>query len=204
MEIKITETGQRNLNGSIEQCKEELRDAYMNFKDLQQRCVIDLKENLKGGSSGSDGHQVYYFKPETFLLDDPEKQRAYRESLLRKVGNIPKLEGFSYLGDELHRIMCQAVGDRSTPKATKAMLAEFFRQKQYSLQHMKYKLLCRWAHHALTSEQIEKISPDATFIYGKLEFNLEQAMERLERLDQEDHYDKANPENRPSTRAELG
>lgn len=38
---------------------------------------------------------------------------------------------------------------------------------------MKYKLLCRWAHHALTSEQIEKISPDATFIYGKLEFNLE-------------------------------
>jgi|LauGreDrversion4_2_1035121.scaffolds.fasta_scaffold346694_2 hypothetical protein len=29
-------------------------------------------------------------------------------------------------------------------------------------------------------------------------------MERLERLDQEDHYDKANPENRPSTRAELG
>lgn len=29
-------------------------------------------------------------------------------------------------------------------------------------------------------------------------------MERLERLDQEDHYDKANPDKRPSTRAELG
>lgn len=69
---------------------------------------------------------------------------------------------------------------------------------------MKYKLLCRWAHHALTSETIEKISPEATFMYGKLEFNLEQAMDRLERLDQDDHYDKANPENRPSTRAELG
>lgn len=26
---------QRNLAGSLEQCKEELRDAYMNFKDLQ-------------------------------------------------------------------------------------------------------------------------------------------------------------------------
>ena len=73
MDMKITETGQRNLNGSIEQCKEELRDAYMNFKDLQQRCVIDLKENLKGGNSGGDGHQVFYFKPETFLLDEPEK-----------------------------------------------------------------------------------------------------------------------------------
>lgn len=63
------------------------------------------------------------------------------------------------------------------------MLTEYFMQRQYTLQHMKYKLLCRWAHYALTSEQIEKISPEATFIYGKLEFNLEQAMERLERLD---------------------
>jgi hypothetical protein len=48
---------------------------------------------------------------------------------LRKVGNIPKPEGISYFGDELHRSMCQAVGDRSTPKATKAMLAEYFKQK---------------------------------------------------------------------------
>ena len=51
MELKITETGARNLNGSLEQCKEELRDAYMNFKDLQQRCVIDMKESQKSGNS---------------------------------------------------------------------------------------------------------------------------------------------------------
>lgn len=116
------------------------------------------------------------------------------------MGSIPKPDPIAYLGDELHRSMCQTVADRSTPKATKALLCEFFRRRQYALQHMKYKLLCRWAHHNLTSENAENIGPEATFIYGKLEYNLEQAMLRNERLEQEDHYDKANPANRPSTR----
>jgi hypothetical protein len=70
---------------------------------------------------------------------------------------------------------------------------------------MKYKLLCRWAHLNMTSENIENISADATFIYGKLEFNLEQAMIRHERLSCDDFYDKATKEARPTTRtAETG
>ena len=48
---------------------------------------------------------------------------------------------------------------------------------------MKYKLLCRWAHHNLTSETIENLGPEATFIFGKLEYNLEQAILRNERLE---------------------
>ena len=40
----------------------------MNFKELQQRCVIDIKEIKK-----DDDFRVFYFKPETYLLDDPEK-----------------------------------------------------------------------------------------------------------------------------------
>lgn len=70
MDTNIGETNQRNLTGSLEHCKEQLRDAYMNFKDLQNRTVIDFK-NAAG--KGEEDHTVYYFKPETFLLDDPEK-----------------------------------------------------------------------------------------------------------------------------------
>jgi hypothetical protein len=36
---------ERSLDGSLEQCKDELRDAYMNFKDLQTRCIIDIRSN---------------------------------------------------------------------------------------------------------------------------------------------------------------
>ncbi len=68
---------------------------------------------------------------------------------------------------------------------------------------MKYKLLCRWAHHNLTSETAENIGSEATFIYGKLVYNLEQSILRNERLEQEDFYDKAVPENRPSTKSTM-
>lgn len=41
----------------------------------------------------------------------------------------------------------------------------------------------------MTSESMENISTDATFIYGKLEFNLKQATSRYDRLKQHDYYD---------------
>jgi hypothetical protein len=102
--------------------------------------------------------------------------------LLNKVSTLPKPDAISYMGDDLHRSMCQTVADRSTPQMTKKFLASYFKRRQYTLQHMKYKLLCRWAHQTLTSELMEVLSPEATFMYGKLEFNLEQTMSRHERL----------------------
>lgn len=126
--------------------------------------------------TGNDDQTVFYFKPETFLLDDTEKQRQYRESLLKKISGIPKPEPITFLGDDIHRAFHLAVADRATPKATKSTLAEYYLKRQYNLQHLKYKLLVRWAHHTLTSETLERISSEATFMYGKLEFNLEQAV----------------------------
>lgn len=40
-------------------------------------------------------------------------------------------------------------------------------------------------------------------MYGKLEYSLEQTMSRHDRLNQDDYYDLAKPENRPSTKAEM-
>jgi len=69
------------------------------------RCVIEIAP-AAATELNEEMHTVYYFKPETFLLDDPEKQRVYRESLLKKVSSIPKPDPITYLGDELHRAMC--------------------------------------------------------------------------------------------------
>jgi hypothetical protein len=160
----------------------------MNFKDLQTKCTVDMGQTFQ---IGQETHSVHYYKPETFLLDEPEKQSVYREALLKRVGQIPKPEPIVYLGDELHRSMCQTIADRSTPKRTKQLLLEFFRRRQYALQHMKYKLLCRWAHYSMTSETMESIGNEFCFMYGKLEYNLEQAISRIARLEQEDFYENA-------------
>jgi hypothetical protein len=42
-------------------------------------------------------------------------------------------------------------------------------------------------------------------MYGKIEYSLEQAMARCERLSQDDSFEKAEkPETRPNTKAEVG
>ena len=55
----------------------------------------------------------------------------------------------------------------------------------------------------MSSETVEQISPEATLLYGKLEYSLEQAMSRHDRLNQNDYYDMAKKEFRPSTKAEM-
>ena len=97
MQKQVAEAPKRNLTGSLEQCKEELRDAYLNFINLQGRCILDISTVNKSDQS------VFYFKPETFLLDDPDRQRYFRESLIRKVSAMPKPEPITYMGDELHK-----------------------------------------------------------------------------------------------------
>lgn len=46
MEAKTGGAAAPELAGSLEQCKEELSTAFLNFKDLRDRCVIDIKEEV--------------------------------------------------------------------------------------------------------------------------------------------------------------
>lgn len=89
----------------MEQLRSQLRDAYLNFKDLQMRCVVDLTPTDNDEEDG-ENLNVFYFKPDTFLLDDPEKQQEYRETLLQNISSVPKPPQMSFLGDQLHKNMC--------------------------------------------------------------------------------------------------
>jgi hypothetical protein len=81
---------------------------------------------------------------------------------------------------------------------TKQELVNFFKRKQYNLQHKKYKMLLRWAHFALTSELVDKVSLKFSPTYSKLQFELENAVKRQQRLDGDDHFLNAQ---RPQTKA---
>ncbi len=65
-------------------------------------------------------------------------------------------------------------------------------------------MLARWAHHALNSEYLDRVGHDATLKYGKLEYELENALQRFERLETDDDFDKADSWPRPNTKAKEG
>lgn len=50
---------------------------------------------------------------------------------------------------------------------------------------------------------MEKFGPDATLLYGKLQFNLEQSIMRHDRLNQIDYFDSLKTHQRPTTRADI-
>lgn len=64
--------------------------------------------------------------------------------------------------------------------------------------------MLRWAHHALTTEYMERIGYEATFKYGKIEFDMENAMSRSDRLNADDDFDAAPMWGRPNTKAKEG
>jgi hypothetical protein len=65
-------------------------------------------------------------------------------------------------------------------------------------------VLLRWAHCALTAEYIERVGHEATFRYGKIEYDMENAINRFERLDGDDDFDAAATWSRPNTKAKEG
>jgi hypothetical protein len=51
---------------------------------------------------------------------------------------------------------------------------------------------------------MERIGHEATFKYGKLEYDMENAMNRSDRLKGDDDFDIALKQNRPNTKAKEG
>lgn len=55
MQKEMDSAPKGHLTGSLEQCKDELRDAYMTFKELRERCILDISTVNK------EDKIVYYF-----------------------------------------------------------------------------------------------------------------------------------------------
>jgi hypothetical protein len=86
----------------------------------------------------------------------------------------------------------ETIGDRSSPEVTRQDLANFYVRRNAQLQHKKYKLMNRWANVALTSKELDKISPVLDKAIGVLQQEQDSCTSRLERLAFEDKYGMAN------------
>ena len=91
--------------------------------------------------------------------------------------------------------MIESVMDQSQPQDIRHMMVKFYKRRQYKLQHKRHKYLQRWAHFALTSELVDKVSLKFSPNYSKIQFELENAVKRYQRLEGEDHF--ATTEKRP-------
>jgi hypothetical protein len=92
------------------------------------------------------------------------------------------------MADDLHKSYIEGIVDESNPDTVKQKLCQFYKRRQYQLQHKRYKLQLRWAHHALTSEKADNLTIKLNPFYSKIQFELENAVKRHQRLEGVDHF----------------
>jgi hypothetical protein len=101
------------------------------------------------------------------------------------------------LADSLHLEALKMASNHAKPSVAREDLAAFFRRHAVALQHKKYRMLGRWADQVTTSEQDDKTADQFGRMIGRLQKELDSAMQRTERLVVEDAYDYAiDPEGR--------
>lgn len=106
------------------------------------------------------------------------------------------------MADDLQESLIETVADRSDPRELRKILANYFQRKQYSLQHKRYKLMLRWAHHAIKTRNIEQLGTQATFRCSKLQWDIDNSIKRSQRLEVDDDYTLGmHPELRPTSKA---
>ena len=116
-------------------------------------------------------------------------QNKYRNEFIRQVAAPPIPEPMSLLADDIMKNMLEEISDQSAPHKVRERFTKFFKRRQYKLQHKKHVFLARWAHFAMTSELVDKVSLKFSPYFAKVQFELEQAVKRHQRLDGEDHFD---------------
>ena len=77
----------------------------MQLKDISSRCMIDMENITK------NDFRVFYFKPNSPYLEDPEKQKAFRQDFLDTVGNIRQPNATLGLADQLDGEMRETIID---------------------------------------------------------------------------------------------
>ena len=71
----------------------ELREGYMQLKEIGSRCMIDM-ENIS-----KNDKRVFYFKPNSIYLDDPEKQKTFRANFVKQIGQMRPTNNSKGLAD---------------------------------------------------------------------------------------------------------
>ena len=137
---------------------------------------------------GKEDSRVFYMRPETVFLEEPRIQNQFRTDFIKQLSTPPQPEPFSIIADDVQKAITEDIKDMSRPNDVRVMMTQFYRRRQYKLQHKKMKYLQRWSHFCLNSEFVDKVSLKFSPNYSKLQFELENCVKRYQRLDGEDHF----------------
>ena len=77
--------------------------------------------------------RIFYFKPKSVMLEDPEKQKVYREKVTKAFSSAPPIKQNPVLAEELNTEMINTMQDLSEPDIVREKLADFYQRRIYNI-----------------------------------------------------------------------
>ena len=113
-------------------------------------------------------------------------QKNFRKELIEKLAEVPRPGTLPLYPDLLHKEFMKETKDRSCPSKTRAKLAKYYKHRVTYLESKRFKILQRWAHFCKESETLDRVSIALNGKLGRLQTELDLALNRFERLNNED------------------
>jgi hypothetical protein len=63
------------------------------------------------------------------MMQNPDKQKHYRDKLIKQIKSVPQLDPSKFLADELQESCIESVADKSDPTQMRRLLASFFKRR---------------------------------------------------------------------------
>jgi hypothetical protein len=130
--LQREEDGLANLQARV-------RDLYMLYRELRARHVLNADPEVKNRAY----KPVFFAKPLSIFVKNPEIQKLFRESIVDKIGEIPHPSSMPFLSEKLYEEF-EALSEREKPDVVRQLLADFFYEQAKNFIHKKVKLLLKW------------------------------------------------------------
>lgn len=188
--LQREEDGLSNLQARV-------RDLYMLYRELRARHVLNIDPEVKNRAY----KPVFFAKPISVFIKNPEIQKQFRETIVDKIGEIPHPSPMPFQAEKLYEDF-EALSERNKPDVVRQLLADFFYEQAKNLMHKKVKLMLKWGLLWPKMPHNDAFIETLRSVVSTIDREVDDFISRYERLRSPEDF--PGKEVRPSPRTEEG
>jgi len=153
----------------------KVSDLSLVYKQLRMKHYVSMHPD-----SSERTHKVVYFsKPDTVYVKDPEVQRKFRDEAITSISQAPLPKSVRLYSDELLSEYLK-LDQESSPQTVRQALADFYFKQACKVQQRKFKTLLKWSYLSQVSKSLPVAELNEQL--KNLHETLDNHLARIERL----------------------
>lgn len=162
----------------------KVRDLHLIYKELRNRHGVNFDPMGK-----ERAHKLVYFsKEKSKFLRNPDKQHKERKEVVDSLADSQGLGKAEWYPDHLQGEFELTTLDLSPPRQLRPHLSLFFTHRLKRLRQFRSRLLERWTFACKSPSDIEQVNLELDYTLGRLQQEMDCALQRVRRLENEEEF----------------